>query len=114
MAYSMNNKLEAKDVYSIEKAYITLFDKQKRQLNKADWFGNGCLYNQAYEGFYLLGDRNADKKIDKQDAYTTSDGSVKFYLFASDAVQIGSLLGWNSLIHDAKLSDVAKASSILG
>jgi hypothetical protein len=107
MAYSMNNKLEAKDVYSIEKAYITLFDKQKRQLNKADWFGNGCLYNQAYEGFYLLGDRNADKKIDKQDAYTTSDGSVKFYLFASDAVQIGSLLGWNSLIHDAKLSDVA-------
>jgi hypothetical protein len=106
LAYSME-KPKPSDVYALNKPYISLFDKQKRTLNKADWFGNGCLYNQAYDGFYLLGDRNADKKIDKQDAYATSDGSVKFYLFASDAVQMGSLIGWSNLIHDAKLSDVA-------
>ncbi len=107
LAYSTSNQLKESDVFMMQKPYTTLFDKQKRQLNQADWFGNGCIYNEPYQGRYLLGDRNRDGLVSHLDAFKTSDGTTNFYVFATATMELGSLIGWNSLITDSKLSDVA-------
>ena len=107
MAYSLDQKLEKDDVFALSTSFSTIFDKQKRLTSQPDWFGNGCIYNDPYEGYYRMGDRNSDRKIDANDAFKTSDGSVKFVLLATDLLKTGHLIGWNSLILDLRLSDVA-------
>jgi hypothetical protein len=91
----------------LDKTYTTLLDTEKRRLNKADWFGNGCLFNSPYDGIYLLGDVNKDSIMSVKDALPSSDGKVTFSVYASAPFQVGGLVGFNSLLQDSALSDVA-------
>ncbi len=107
--YTLQPELKPEDIFSVDQSYVTLFNKDKRRLNQSDWFGNGCIYNHPYQGYYWLSDRNSDGKVDHRDAFKTSNGTVEFYMPVTHAWQVGSLIGWNNLITDPGLSDVAGA-----
>jgi hypothetical protein len=102
-----SGKISENEVLKLSDYYITKIDSDKRKLNKPDWFGAGAIYNKPYEGYYLLPDMNGDGKINYKDALSTTNGEVEFYIFATDPVLIGGLVGFNNIILDEKLSDVA-------
>ncbi len=55
----------------------------------------------------MLPDIDGDGRIDYKDAISTTNGELEFYLFTTDPVLVGGLVGFNNLIFDSKVSDVA-------
>jgi len=102
-----SGEIEESEVIKLSNRYVTKIDSKKRELNKPDWFGNGAIYNKPYNGEFVLPDIDGNGIIDYKDAISTTNGELEFYVFTTDPALVGGLVGFNNLIFDSKLSDVA-------
>jgi len=104
---NLDKQIDETEIIELSKLYETTISEEKRLKNKKDWFGPGCIYNSPYSGQYYVADRNRDNAMDIQDAFSSTTGEINFYLYGSIPGEIGFFVGFNPLILDEALSDVA-------
>jgi len=104
---NLDKQIDETEIIELSKLYETTISEEKRLKNKKDWFGPGCIYNSPYSGQYYVADRNHDNAMDIQDAFSSTTGEINFYLYGSIPGEIGFFVGFNPLILDEALSDVA-------